>query len=142
MPVVDFYQSRFVKIAQGMRDIDQIAACMTQEFCDRDMFAGLDRLVVDYATAARHAAETMKKDPINFTVWPRFVSMGEKLDEYRPNLPDHADQMLRMRVAYGRALLQEGRRLISYIASARVSMPKNTATYIEKCRRYGRALRL
>ena len=140
MPVVDFYQSRFVKIAQGMRDIDQIAACMKQEFCGHEMFTGLEKLIVDYAAAARHAAETMKKDPIIFQVWPKFVALGEKLDEYRPNLPDNADQMLRMRVAYGRALIQEGRRLISYIASARVSMPKSTVIYIDKCRRYGKAL--
>ena len=57
-------------------------------------------------------------------------------------LVDNADQMLRMRVAYGRALIQEGRRLISFIASARVSMPKSTAIYIDKCRRYGKALLL
>jgi len=48
--------------------------------------------------------------------------------------------MLRMCIAYGRALIQEGRRLISYIASARVPMPKSTVAYIDKCKRYGRAL--
>ena len=142
MPVADFYQSRFVKIAQSMREIDQVAACMIKEFCSREMFGGLDKLVIDYADAARHAAETMKKDPVIFQVWPNFVALGEKLDEYRPNLPENADQMLRMRVAYGRALIQEGRRLISYIASARVSMPKSTDIYIDKCRRYGKALKL
>ena len=142
MPISDFYQSRFVKIAQGMRDIDQVAACMKDEFCGREMFVGLEQLIDDYAKAARQAAETMKKDPVIFQVWPKFVALGEKLDEYRPSLPDNADQMLRMRVAYGRALIQEGRRLISYIASARVSMPKSTVIYIDKCRRYGKALLL
>ena len=142
MPIADFYQSRFIKIAQSMRDIDQVTACMIEEFGDRDMFAGLDKLVHDYGAAARHAAETMKKDPIIFQVWPNFVALGEKLDEYRPRVPDNADQMLRMRVAYGRALIQEGRRLISYIASARVSMPKSKDVYIDKCRRYGKALKL
>ncbi len=142
MPVADFYQSRFVKIAQGMRDIDQVATCMIEEFCGREMFDGLEQLIVDYAAAARHAAETMKKDPLIFQVWPKFVALGENLDEYRPALPDNADQMLKMRVAYGRALIQEGRRLISYIASARVSMPKSTVIYVDKCRRYGRALQL
>jgi len=140
MPVADFYQSRFIKIAQGMRDIDLVTACMMDEFCGLEMFTGLEQLIVDYAKAARHAAETMKKDPVIFQVWPKFVSLGEKLDEFRPKLPDNSDQMLRMRVAYGRALIQEGRRLISYIASARVSMPKSRAIYIEKCRRYGKAL--
>jgi hypothetical protein len=142
MPVADFYQSRFIKIAQGMRDIDEVARCMKEEFCDLEMFVGLEQLVVDYATAARHAAETMKIDPLIFQVWPRFVALGEKLDEFRPGLPGNADQILRMRVAYGRALIQEGRRLISYIASARVSMPKSTAIYVDKCRRYSKGSRL
>ena len=139
MPVADFYQSRFIKIAQGMRDIDKVARCMKDEFSDREMFVGLEQLIVDYAAAARHAAETMKIDPLIFQVWPKFVALGEKLDEFRPGLPENADQMLRMRVAYGRALIQEGRRLISYIASARVSMPKSTAIYVDKCRRYSQA---
>ena len=64
---------------------------------------GSRRLIVDYADAARHAAETMKKDPIIFQVWPNFVALGEKLDEFRPEVPEDADQMLRMRIAYGRA---------------------------------------
>ena len=142
MPVADFYQSRFIKIAQGMRDIDEVARCMKEEFCDLEMFAGLEQLIVDYATAARHAAETMKIDPLIFQVWPKFVALGEKLDEFRPGLPGNADQILRMRVAYGRALIQEGRRLISYIASARVSMPRSTAIYVDKCRRYSKGSRL
>ncbi len=142
MPIADFYQSRFIKIAQGMREIDEVADCMVEEFCSRQPFTGLEVLVRDYAAAARHAAETMKKDAIIFQVWPEFVSIGEKLDEYRPDLPEGSDQMLRMRMAYGRALIQEGRRLIGYIANARVPMPKSTAEYIDKCRRYGRALLL
>ena len=84
----------------------------------------------------------MKIDPLIFQVWPRFVALGEKLDEFRPGLPENADQILRMRVAYGRALIQEGRRLISYIASARVSMPKSTAIYVDKCRRYSKGSQL
>ena len=142
MPVADFYQSRFIKIAQGMRDIDKVARCMKEEFSDLEVFAGLEQLIVDYATAARHAAETMKIDPLIFQVWPKFVALGEKLDEFRPGLPANADQMLRMRVAYGRVLIQEGRRLISYIASARVSMPRSTAMYVDKCRRYSQGSQL
>ena len=140
MPIADFYQSRFIKIAQSMREIDEIAACMIEEFCHRELFTGLEQLIIDYADAARHAAETMKKDPIIFQVWPNFVALGEKLDGFRPTVPENADQMLRMRVAYGRALIQEGQRLIGFVASARVPMPKSTQIYFEKCKRYGRAL--
>lgn len=139
MPVEEFYKTRFVKIAQSMRDIDNIAACMIEVFCSRALFAGIEDLVIDYATAARQIAETMKKDPVIFQVWPNFVALGEQLDDFKPVLADGADQILRMRVAYGRDLIQEGRRLLSYIASARVPMPKSSQAYIEKCRRYGRA---
>ena len=139
MPVADFYQSRFVKIAQSMREIDLISGCMIEVFCSRAPFAGLEGLIVDYATAARQATETMKKDPVIFNVWPNFVALGEQLDAFRPGLPDNADQMLRMRMAYGRNLIQEGRRLISYIAGARVPMPNRALTYIDKCNRYGRS---
>jgi len=139
MPVAEFYQSRFIKIAQSMRDIDLVADCMIEVFCSRALFAEIRELVVDYATAARQTAETMKKDPIIFCVWPNFVALGERIDAFKPVLPDDADQMLRMRVAYGRDLIQEGRRLISYIASARVPMPKSSQAYIDKCLRYNKA---
>jgi hypothetical protein len=139
MPVADFYQSRFIKIAQGMREIDLVVSCMIDVFCSRQAFSGLESLIADYANAARQAAETMKKDPAIFQVWPKFVSLGEQLDAFKPKPPEGADQMLRMRTAYGRDLVQEGRRLIHYIAGARVPMPKTTASYIEKCERYGKA---
>ncbi len=136
MPIADFYESRFVKIAQSMRDIDKIANAMLDIFCSRPPFAGARGLIVAYAASARSVAETMKKDPIIFSVWPNFVALGEQLDAFKPEVGEDAEQMYRMRVAYGRDLLQEGRRLISYIAGARVSMPKSTEAYIDKCRRY------
>ena len=139
MPIDDFYQSRFVKIAQGMREIDLVADCMIKVFCSGALFGGLKELVVDYATAARQTAETMKKDPCIFQVWPNFVALGESLDVFRPEVPADADQILRMRIAYGRNLIQEGRRLISYIAGARVPMPQSTAAYIDECQRFARS---
>lgn len=139
MPVPDFYKSRFIKIAQSMRDIDVVAECMIEVFCRRALFAEIKELMMDYAAAARQIAETMKKDSVIFHVWPNFVALGEQIDAFKPELPDDADQMLRMRVAYGRDLIQEGRRLISYIASARVPMPKSSRAYIDKCQRYNRA---
>jgi hypothetical protein len=140
MPVEEFYKSRFIKIAQGMRDIDRIATCMIEVFCPLPAFTEIRKPILDYAAAAREIAETMKKDRAIFHVWPNFVVLGEQLDAYQPSLPAGADQITRMRVAYGRDLIEEGRRLIGYIASARVPMPKSSAEYIDKCERYQRAL--
>ncbi len=112
---------------------------MIDIFCRLELFAAIRQPILDYAAAAREIAETMKKDPAIFRVWPNFVALGEQLDDFKPELPADAEQMTRMRVAYGRDLVQEGRRLIGYIAGARVPMPKSTAAYIEKCERYRRA---
>jgi len=139
MPVAEFYQSRFVKIAQGMRDIDLITGCIIENFCSIPLFAQIEKMIAEYAVAARQVAETMKKDPIIFRIWPNFVALGEQIEAYKPDLEADADQMLIMRVAYGRDLIQEGRGLIGYIASARVPMPLSTELYIEKCRRYSKA---
>ncbi len=136
MPIPDFYESRFVKIAQSMRDIDRIADIMIEVFCGCKSFADLRGLIIDYASAARQIAETMKKDPAIFEVWPNFVALGEGLDAFRPEVAADAPQIRRMRIAYGRDLIQEGRRLISYIASARVPMPLSTQNYIDKCTRF------
>ncbi len=136
MPIPDFYESRFVKIAQSMRDIDRIADIMIEVFCGCKSFADLRGLMIDYASAARQIAETMKKDPAIFEVWPNFVALGEGLDAFRPEVAADAPQIRRMRIACGRDLIQEGRRLISYIASARVPMPLSTQNYIDKCTRF------
>ena len=141
MPIPDLYESRFIKIAQSMRDIDQLASCMIDSFCDDGCFQQLETLIIDYAAAARKVAETMKMDPINFRTWPNFVALGERIDGFKPEAGDDADQVTRMYFAYRRNLIQEGRRLIGYIAGARVPMPKSTAKYLQDVQRYTEAQR-
>lgn len=132
----DFYQSRFIKIAQSKRDIDLIIACMIETFCRSVLFEDIRQAIIDFGEAAKKVSETMKKDPILFEIWPNFVALAETLDEFQPALTDDVEQMLVMQTAQGKALLNEGKRLLSYIASARVPMPLSTQSYIEKCQRY------
>jgi hypothetical protein len=51
-------------------------------------------------------------------------------------LPDDAEQLTQMKSGQGMALLREGKRLISYIAGARVPMPLSIELYIAKCLQY------
>ena len=132
----EFYESRFIKIAQSMRDIDQIGAYMVETFCSSDLFAEVGDSILAYTAAARRVSETMKKDPIIFQVWPEFVALAETLDTFEPDLPDDAEKLVQMKTGQGMALLREGKRLIGYIAGARVPMPLSTERYIEKCARY------
>ena len=132
----DFYNSRFIKIAQSKRDIDLISKCMIDTFCPSPYFAHLDQAIEKFGAAAKQVSETMKKDPIIFHVWPNFVALAEILDEFRPEMAEDVEQIDQLRVAQGRALLLEGKRLISYISGARVPMPLSTQRYLDKCQDY------
>ena len=136
MPPAEFYQSRFIKIAQSMRDIDLVANTMVETFCTGKLFGDVREIIVEYAAAARHVSDTMKKDSEIFDIWPDFVALAEAIDSFEPGLPDDADQLLKMRTGQGMALLREGKRLLGNIASARVPMPMSTTRYVDKCRQY------
>ncbi len=136
MTPVDFYNSRFVKIAQSKRDIDLITKSIIDTFCSSNLFASLKQPIIDFGDSAKQVAETMKKDPVIFQVWPNFVALAETIDEFRPTVDVEAEQIQHMRAAKGRGILLEGKRLISYIAGARVPMPLSTQRYIEKCQDY------
>lgn len=132
----DFYKSRFIKIAQSKRDIDLITECMIATFSNSPLFSELRSTLAEFGEAAKQVSETMKKDPILFEIWPNFVALAETIDNFKPVLADNSGQLLEMRTAQGKSLLLEGKRLLGYIASARVPMPLSTAQYIEKCQAY------
>jgi hypothetical protein len=132
----EFYESRFIKIAQSMRDIDQIGNCMVETFCSSNLFADARVSIMAYTAVAKRVAETMKTDPIIFQIWPEFVALGEALDTFKPDLPGQVKQITRMKTDEGMSLLRDGKRLIGYIAGARVPMPKGTREYIAKCQEY------
>ena len=136
MTPMEFYQSRFIKIAQSMRDIDRIGDAMVKTFGPSSVFGDAGDTIMAYTAVAKRVSDTMKKDPIIFRIWPEFVALAEELDSFEPNLPANADQMLQMKTGQGMALLREGKRLVGYIAGARVPMPLGTERYIEKCRQY------
>ena len=132
----DFYESRFIKIAQSKRDIDMIRDQMVKTFNAYELFTACEHVIQNYADASKQVAETMKKDDIIFRIWPNFVALAEALDTFEPDLPDDADQLLLMHTGKGQALLREGKRLLNYIANARVPIPLGTQNYIDKCEQY------
>jgi len=136
MSPAEFYESRFIKIAQSMRDIDRVGDCMIETFCSSNLFADASDTIMAFVAAAKRVSETMKKDPIIFHIWPEFVALAEALDTFEPRLPGDAEKLTQMKTGQGMALLREGKRLISYIAGARVPMPISTEQYIEKCAQY------
>jgi hypothetical protein len=141
LSIEDFYEGRYIKIAQCMRDIDRIAASMIEQFGRIRAFAAIAPAVADYATAARIKCETLRTDRQIFDVWSNFVTAGERLTEIAhyggtrsgiriedQQLQDHAD---------GVQLIEAGRTLICDIVRARTPMPKSTREYIARMGYYG-----
>lgn len=136
VPLDEFYETRYIKIGQGMRDIDTIAGAMAEAFATLPMFPGVEPLIRDLAVAAKRKIETLRTDPQIFDVWAEFVTAGERLVGYAPVLPSSPD-LADLRVAeIGRKLIANGRDLTFYITRARVAMPKSTREFVARCRLY------
>ncbi|MBI4998869.1 MAG: hypothetical protein HZC22_18610 [Rhodocyclales bacterium] len=134
-PLPDFYAIRYVKMAQAMRDIDTIADTMARSFAT-PMFPGIEPTIRDFARAARNKVETLRTDRDIFDIWAEMVTAGERLASFRPVL-ENPDSVHEQRVAsFGNQLICNGRDLIFHITRARVSMPKSTREFVERCETY------
>ncbi len=136
-----FYESRYIKIAQTMRDIDEISEKMAHVFGILSAFEGVETILWELATAAKMEAETIKSDWVIFEVWPRFVAALEAVEDYRPRIPPHTPDREKNFIRRGQRLLMEGKNVLNYIAGARVPMPKTKREYLEKCEAYADAAR-
>lgn len=138
-PIEEFYKSRYVKIAQTMEAIDRVGGELVRTFGAVPAFAGVERLVAEFAEIAKVKSETLRTDPEIFDVWTSFVVCAEKLVAFRPTpLPDPAPAD-EQRVAYGLALIRDGKDVISFMTRSRVPMPKTVAEFVARCERYREA---
>ena len=136
MPIARFYESRYIKIAQTMRDIDTVAGCMIETFEATKYFAGIGVLVRELCEVAKMAAETMRSDTAMFEIWPRFVAASEDLVEFSPRLPEFVSEDVRRQIADGTRLINEGKDVLSYLAGVRVPMPRTTRDFVSRCEQY------
>jgi len=135
-PIEDFYNSRYIKIAQSMQAIDGIRDELIEMVAGMPAFDGVEPLLRDFARAANVKCETLRTDVDIFDVWTLFVVSAEKLASFRPRLtsePSAADQR---QAADGIQLLTDGKNLISYMTRARVPMPKSARELSERCRAF------
>jgi hypothetical protein len=134
--VEDFYESRYIKIAQTMRDIDLIADALVNTLDGDELFPSIEPHVRQLADAAKHKCETLRTDPVIFEVWPAFVVAGERLARLEPMLPRYATKEQKQRATKACRLIRETVTLLGNIARARVSMPKSAREYLERCHRF------
>ena len=130
LSIEDYYASRYIKIAQTMRAIDGIAEAIVNTFAGQEAFDRIEQIVWDYARAACQETEIMKSDLDFFQNWPEFVSLGEKISRFEPNLFDRKNSLSPTQITEGRFLLREGRNLLRDISAIRVPMPISSQRYL------------
>lgn len=137
-PIEDFYRSRYIKIAMTMREIDRVCSCLEETFQGSHLFHGVATLLGAFSVAARAKSETLRTDEDMFDVWTSFVTSAEDLSAFEPRLPHAPTFLEQQEAAEGRQLIREGKELVSYIARARVPMPKSAQAFLERAGRYRR----
>lgn len=142
MPIADYYLSRYRKIAQAMRQIDQVGEVLQQTLCSRPWFAVAGQLVDDFIRVSKKECEIFRSDSDYYRVWPEFVADGEKLLEYMAVIPARPGAELERHIKRGTRLLRDGKHLITWIANVRVPMPVSTRGFLDKCEKYRAATAL
>ena len=140
IPLEDFYESRYIKIGQSLRDIDKIAKAMIANFNQIPMFSGIEAPIHDFAEAAKRKTQILRTDEDIFDIWSQLVTAGERLANFAPHQPDSMPKPDKNHplhsVSDGLQLLRNGRDLVFYITRARTPMPKSTREFIERCETY------
>ncbi|HSG21355.1 MAG TPA: hypothetical protein VLA64_00200, partial [Azonexus sp.] len=85
IPVEDFYESRYIKIGQSMRDIDKIAKAMIVNFTQIPAFENIEAPILDFANAAKIKTQTLRTDPDIFDIWAMLVTAAERLASFTPH---------------------------------------------------------
>jgi hypothetical protein len=128
------FESRYLKIAQTMRDIDRIGVHLQQALGREPLFGPVNGLIESLVIAAKLQLETMKTDPAFFTVWPEFIANRENLEAFNPMGSSEDDQ--RRHLEKGVKLISEGCALITYLSEARVPMPKSMQLFLDRCAQF------
>ncbi len=137
-PIEKFYESRYIKIAQTMRGIDEIAEALYVTTSLQPLFPGIEPVIWSFAKAAKINCETLRDDVDIFEVWADFVVAGERLCSYGPDRAKNDQE--RLLLERGQRLLVNARDLVLAITRARVPMPKSARVFIERCSAYKLAL--
>ena len=136
IPIEAFYESRYIKIAEALRCIDRVAQALLLTFGNSPLFHGIEKHIQAFSTAAKVKCETLRTDDDIFDIWTDFVVAGEHLAAFAPRLVNAPTLEAIQFAGEGQQLIVRGRDLIGDIARARVSMPKSTRDFVDRCERY------
>ncbi len=135
-PLAQVFESRYHKIAQTLRDLDKVIDNLIACLKDDPRFGDIVPLIEEYTQHAKEQIETAKNDDAFFVIWPAFVAAREALINSIPTNPP-IDTIENLRhFEQGVKLITSGAALITYLAEARVPMPKSTLEFLSQCELY------
>ncbi len=136
LPIEDFFQSRYIKIAQTMAEIDLVTDKLITVIEHSPVFSAVNEKLVELGAASKLACETLRSDPIIFEIWPRYVVAKEAFEEYAIDISHVKRSKERLKYMEGYKLIKDGGLLLTVLSSIRVPIPKSVQNYIKKCDEY------
>jgi len=138
MPIDQFLETRYIKMAHAMNDIDKISKTLMKLFESEEIFDGVSEMISELAEAAKLATETDKRDHDIIYIWPRLVAAADILNNFEPDIPEGASHRIRTMGRRGVLLIREGTELIVDLANIRVPKPKSTEGLIGRCQAFSK----
>jgi hypothetical protein len=136
LPIEEFFQSRYIKIAQTMAEIDLVTEKVITVIELSPIFSGVKDKLIELGTASKLACETLRSDPVIFEIWPRYVIAKEALDDFAIDISSVTKIKQRLKYREGHELIKEGGLLLTVLSSLRVPIPQSVQIYIKKCDEY------
>ena len=133
LPVKQFLESRYIKIALSMREIDAITDKLSSIFKKTILFSHLVPNIKELGESAKLAAETMRSDSRIIEIWPRFVGASDRSFDAKVNIPSDSINKTHALGQRGLQLIQDGATLVISHAYIRIPMPKSTQKFLARC---------
>lgn len=136
MSMEDYYQSRYIKVAQTMSQIDKLSDLLKKIAQCKPVFSEATVLIEDLCESAKIACETLRSDPASFEIWPRHVVAKEHYEDYIYALYENFGEGSSHGIVKGINLLMEGGQIVVNLSTVRVPMPESMKKFISRCNVY------
>jgi hypothetical protein len=136
MPIDEFFKSRYIKIAQTMFEIDQVADATHSVICQFTKFDHIKVKLSELAETTKLACETIRNDPVIFDVWPRYIAAKETYEDCMSGLAAqrHEDvYSVSLDACDACRLIKEGGELLVKLATLRVPIPNSVKDFNQRC---------
>ncbi len=133
MSIHDFYCSRYVKISMTMRDIDAIRTAVHAALQSCTALREIWPVFDGFSEIAKRNCETMKIDPDYFSIWPKFVTLSDRILQMLDTVIQAPGPLAEPHVTADCELVRDAHKLITYVSGLRVPMPEATERFLEGC---------